>query len=149
MSLFIGLMSGTSMDAMDAALVTFTSDKAQLLAFHQLPVLKDLRADLVFLCDPGVRPLLEDYGRLGIRVGRLFVEAVQQLLTKAGIPADRITAIGSHGQTLLHRPHLTDPFSLQIGDPNTIAHLTGVTTVADFRGMDIAAGGQAAPQIPD
>jgi 1,6-anhydro-N-acetylmuramate kinase len=68
------------MDAVDAALVAFTGDKAQLLAFHQLPVLKDLRADLVFLCDPGVRPLLEDYGRLGIRVGRLFAEAVQQLL---------------------------------------------------------------------
>jgi anhydro-N-acetylmuramic acid kinase len=145
MFLFIGLMSGTSMDAVDAALVAFTGDKAQLLEFHQLPVPKDLRADLVLLCDPEVRPLLEDYGRLVIRVGRLFAEAVQQLLTKAGIPADRITAIGSHGQTLLHRPHLADPFSLQIGDPNTIAHLTGITTVADFRGMDIAAGGQGAP----
>ena len=147
-SLFIGLMSGTSVDAVDAALVAFTGDKAQLLKFHPLPVPKDLRADLVLLCDPGVRPLLEDYGRLGIRVGRLFAKAVQQLLTQAGIPADRITAIGSHGQTLLHRPQLADPFSLQIGDPNTIAHLTGITTVADFRGMDIAAGGQGAPLTP-
>jgi anhydro-N-acetylmuramic acid kinase len=81
-------MSGTSMDAVDAALVTFTGDKAQLLEFHQLPVPKDLRADLVLLCDPRVRLLLEDYGRLGIRVGRLFAEAVQQLFTvHAGEPA--------------------------------------------------------------
>ena len=88
MSLFIGLMSGTSMDAVDAALVAFTDDKAQLLEFHQLPVPKDLRANLVLLCDPGVRLLLEDYGRLGIRVGRRFAEAVQQLLTvHVGEPA--------------------------------------------------------------
>ncbi len=148
MSLFIGLMSGTSMDAVDAALVAFTGEKADLLEFHQRPLPEDLRADLLPACQPQVLLSLEEYGRLSIRIGRLFAEAARQLMNKAGIRADQITAIGSHGQTLLHRPRAADPFSLQIGDPSTIASLTGITTIADFRSPDLAAGGQGAPLTP-
>lgn len=148
MPLFIGLMSGTSMDAVDAALVGFTGEKASLLEFHQLPYPEELRADLLPACHPQIYLSLEDYGRLSIRIGRLFAEAVQRLINKAGIQADQITAIGSHGQTILHRPKALDPFTLQIGDPSTIASLTGITTIADFRSLDIAAGGQGAPLTP-
>jgi anhydro-N-acetylmuramic acid kinase len=148
MPLFIGLMSGTSMDAVDAALVAFTGEKADLLEFYQLAYPEALRADLLPTCHPQVHLALEDCGRLSVRIGRLFAAAAQQLLHKAGLKADQITAIGSHGQTILHRPQALDPFTLQIGDPSTIASLTGITTVADFRSPDIAAGGQGAPLAP-
>jgi anhydro-N-acetylmuramic acid kinase len=85
---------------------------------------------------------------LHIRVGRLFAEAVEEILRSARITPQQIAAIGSHGQTILHSVQGGEPFSLQIGDPNVIAAITGIATVADFRGADIAAGGQGAPLTP-
>jgi anhydro-N-acetylmuramic acid kinase len=82
------------------------------------------------------------------QLGQLFAQTVQILLTKANIPASAVQAIGSHGQTLYHEPNGKLPFSLQIGDPNIIAEITGITTIADFRRRDMAAGGQGAPLVP-
>lgn len=91
---------------------------------------------------------LSDYGGLDTELGLLFAGCVNNLLQQADISAQSIKAIGSHGQTLYHSPNSRYPFSLQIGDPNIIAEKTGITTVADFRRRDIAAGGQGAPLVP-
>lgn len=148
MALYVGLMSGTSMDAVDAALVDFSRDSARLVASHREPIPDELRTALLITRRQVLRLSIEEYGRLHIRVGKWFARAVIQLVTIAGVDKDAIVAIGSHGQTLLHKPDGLDPFTLQIGDANTIAHVTGVTTIADFRGRDIAAGGQGAPLTP-
>ena len=87
-------------------------------------------------------------GKMDIIIGQLFAEAALGLLEQANLGADRITAIGSHGQTIRHAPASEPAFTLQIGDPNTIANITGITTIADFRRRDMAAGGQGAPLVP-
>ncbi|NOY63449.1 MAG: anhydro-N-acetylmuramic acid kinase [Gammaproteobacteria bacterium] len=145
MRLYIGLISGTSMDAVDAVLVSFEENTPSLIAAHAQPIPQALRRDLLQLCHHGD---LDQFGRLDIKVARLFAAAVTSLLAQAQLPASAITAIGSHGQTVRHRPAQSEPFTLQIGDPNTIAELTGITTVADFRRRDMAAGGQGAPLLP-
>ncbi len=149
MALFIGLMSGTSMDAVDAGLVDLEGARAELVKFNQYPIPSDLHAALsqATRCYPVSIPL-QEYGRLNIAVGRTFAEAAHQLMGQANVTPAQIIAIGSHGQTVLHQPASDPPFTLQIGDPNTIASLTGITTIADFRGMDIAVGGQGAPLVP-
>jgi anhydro-N-acetylmuramic acid kinase len=106
-----------------------------------------LRNDLLFL-SAGRQVDLELLGRVDIQVGRLFADAVNELLKSGAIPGTSVTAIGSHGQTIYHRPDGDTPFSIQIGDPNTIAQLTGITTVADFRRRDMVAGGEGAPLAP-
>jgi len=147
---FVGLLSGTSMDAVDAALVEFDGDAPRLLAHHDLPYPDDLRQELAALARPGAADgdALDRLGTADIALGRWFARAVAELLADAGVPADSVTAIGSHGQTVRHRPEGPHPFSLQIGDPNVIAQATGITTVADFRRRDLAAGGQGAPLAP-
>ncbi len=147
MTLFIGLMSGTSMDAVDAALVDLTGDNVNMLASAGLPIQPALRGELLDLCH-GAASTLERVARLDVALGRLFATAVQTLLGRAGIDPSQVTAIGSHGQTVYHQPLGTSPTSVQLGDPNLIAELTGITTVADFRRRDIAAGGQGAPLVP-
>ncbi len=78
----------------------------------------------------------------------MFAQAALDLLARSAVPREAIAAIGSHGQTVRHRPFAPDPFTLQIGDPNVIVERTGITTVADFRRRDVAAGGQGAPLVP-
>jgi len=146
-TLFIGLMSGTSMDAVDAALVDFSSASPKLLATHSSRLDTDLRVALRALGHGGAGEL-DRYGQLDAQVGELFAEAARGLLQKAALKADRISAIGSHGQTVLHQPAGPYPYSLQIGNPSLIAERTGITTVADFRRADMAAGGQGAPLAP-
>ncbi len=144
--LYIGLMSGTSMDAIDAVLVDF-SQGMRLAGTHSVPLPTDLRADLSALCQSGPDEV-ERLGRLDRTLGEAFAEAALGVLASSEHHAHEIAAIGSHGQTIRHRPHGRDAFSLQIGDPNTIAERTGITVVADFRRRDIAAGGQGAPLVP-
>ncbi|WP_036277886.1 anhydro-N-acetylmuramic acid kinase [Methylomonas sp. 11b] len=146
--LYIGLMSGTSVDGIDAGLVDFSDGKTQLVAFHYQPFSVEFRQKIQNLSQPGQPILLTDYGSLDSQIGRLFGEAVQKLLDNANIPASSIKGIGSHGQTVYHAPETAYGFSLQIGDPNRIAEITGITTVADFRRRDIAVGGQGAPLVP-
>lgn len=144
---FAGLMSGTSMDAADAALVDFSGAQPKLIATQRTPLSSELRSALLALCTPGPNEI-ERMAELDARLGEIFADTALALLTKAGVKAAEVHAIGSHGQTVRHQPGGPYPFSLQIGNPALIAHRTGITTVADFRRADIAAGGQGAPLVP-
>jgi len=130
------------MDAVDAALADISNDRIRLVDYRQYPFPLELSGDLKAV---GSNSNIDQITRLDVRLGRLFAEAVSTLIQENGLANSDIAAIGSHGQTVLHRPEPPEPTSLQIGDPNLIAHLTGITTVADFRRMDMAAGGQGAP----
>lgn len=141
-------MSGTSLDGIDAGLVDFSDGKIELHAFHYSPFPTKLRQQLHQLSQPDQPVLLKDYGNLDSQLGDLFAEATLALIAAAAISPDKIKAIGSHGQTVYHHPAQPFGFSLQIGDPNRIAQLTGITTIADFRRRDIAVDGQGAPLVP-
>ena len=145
---YIGLMSGTSVDGIDAALVSIPLDgRLTLLATHQHPFPAAQRDAIQALMQPGPNEL-EREGELDVQLGRLFAEATHALLARSGVSASSIRAIGSHGQTIRHRPHAAYPFTRQIGNPSVVAENTGITTVADFRARDLAAGGEGAPLVP-
>ncbi len=144
---YIGLLSGTSMDAIDAALVDFSGKSPTLLATHSELIPDALKFNLTALGQPGMDEITL-MGQTDVALGKLFATAANNLLKKAGKTAGEIKAIGSHGQNIRHQPNLDLPFTLQIGDPNIIAELTGITTVGDFRRRDIACGGQGAPLTP-
>lgn len=144
---FIGLLSGTSVDGIDAVVVDFAVAPPRLIATHSEPIPDHVRSNILQLCS-GEPASLVTLGETDVALGRLFARAANALLAKAGLAAADILAIGSHGQTVMHHPHGEYPFTLQIGDPNTIACLTGISTVADFRRKDMAAGGQGAPLAP-
>lgn len=148
LELYIGLMSGTSLDGIDAALVDFKDNKVKLIEFEYLPFPDEIQSTIQQLSKPDALISLKEYGTMDTRLGVLFAESVNSLLAKADIPASAVHAIGSHGLTIYHAPEIKLPFSLQIGDPNIITELTGITTVADFRRRDIAAQGQGAPLVP-
>jgi len=143
--LFLGLISGTSADGIDVALVSFDTG-AQVHAARTYPYPAELRARALSLMHAQSLPI-DDFGELDAQIGEVFAESALALLAEAGVEPAAITALGSHGQTVRHRPWLQHPFTLQIGDPNRIAERTGITTVADFRRRDIAAGGQGAPLV--
>jgi anhydro-N-acetylmuramic acid kinase len=145
---YIGLMSGTSIDAIDTVLLDFTEGRLELKGSLSYPMKSDLKDRLHQLCRSGKQASLDEFSQLDVCMGRLFADAVAQLLNQCGANASQITAIGSHGQTVYHHPEGDTPTSIQIGDPNIIAERTGITTVADFRRRDIAAGGQGAPLVP-
>lgn len=144
---YIGVMSGTSMDAIDAVLVDFAENPCQIIATHSQPIPQNLRDALGALCIPADNEI-NRLGKLDHQMGLLFADTVNQLLEQASIEPAQIKAIGSHGQTIRHHPTGPMPFSLQIADPNLIAEKTGITTIADFRRRDIANGGQGAPLTP-
>ncbi len=144
---YIGLMSGSSVDGVDAVLVDFSAPQPQLIASHQHPIPADLRQQLLELTQPQTNEL-HQVAELDNRLGHLFADAVVTLLNRAAFPAHRVRAIGSHGQTIRHHPYPPYPYTLQIGDPTVIAARTGITTVADFRRGDMAQGGQGAPFAP-
>ena len=146
-SLYLGLISGTSADGIDAALVRF-EPQLNVIAAHTAVYSDALRKRVLALatCDAAIA--LDYFGRLDVEIGAAFGAAARSLLQAAGIDPDAVVAIGSHGQTVCHRPHGAHPFSLQIGDPSVIAERSGILTVADFRRADVAAGGQGAPLLP-
>ncbi|HWP94542.1 MAG TPA: anhydro-N-acetylmuramic acid kinase [Gammaproteobacteria bacterium] len=146
--LYIGLMSGTSVDAIDAALVEFAGG-LRLRHTLAVPIDDALRRRVLAIThgDLGA-DTVDVLGSLDVEIGLRFAEAALKLLAAAGISAAHVAAIGSHGQTVRHRPDATPPFTLQLGDPNVIAARTGITTVADFRRKDLALGGQGAPLMP-
>ena len=151
-SLYVGLMSGTSIDAIDSAILRFSDNDISVLASREHPIPTETRQAIANLSRSGPDEV-ELLGTLDRELGILFAEATLALLDSAEISAPDITAIGSHGQTVRHRPpsgghSVKQSFTLQIGDPNTIAEITGITTVADFRRRDIAAGGEGAPLAP-
>ena len=147
--LFIGLMSGTSMDAVDCVLADFT-ESSSIIDFINVEIPPALKKRLLNLCLAEGSNQIKELGEADVAVGKLFASAVLAMLEKHQLDNTQIRAIGSHGQTIRHQPpgQGTHAFSIQIGDPNTIAAQTGITTVADFRRKDMALGGQGAPLLP-
>lgn len=144
MALYIGLMSGTSLDGLDIALIE-QGQATRLLASHYVPMPDDLRRSLLALCSSGP----DEIARAALAENqwvRLAAEGIVQLLQDQQLEASAIRAIGSHGQTVRHEP--ARGFTLQIGNPALLAELTGISVVSDFRRRDVAAGGQGAPLVP-
>jgi anhydro-N-acetylmuramic acid kinase len=148
--LYIGLMSGTSVDGIDAALVRFRDDpsRTEILATREHPLPRGLRDELHLLIEKPHSIDLDHLGHLHRQLGQLYAEAVLKLLESASVNPQQIAAIGNHGQTIRHRPDASPPFTLQLGDAATIATICGIATVTDFRSADIALGGQGAPLAP-
>lgn len=144
---YIGMMSGTSLDAVDTVLTSFADGKIEFLASHSNPIPNTLKDKILKLCFSSDNEI-EVLGALDRELGELFAVSCLQLMEKAKISPRDVQAIGSHGQTIRHRPFAQVPFTLQIGDPNTIAEKTGITVVADFRRRDMVLGGQGAPLVP-
>ncbi|RKU15686.1 anhydro-N-acetylmuramic acid kinase [Candidatus Poribacteria bacterium] len=153
----IGLMSGTSVDGIDAAVVEITGHGLEttvnLIAFETFPFPPDVPQRILALCQPDTSRV-DDICEMNFYIGHLFAEAAKHTLQKNGIHASDIDLIGSHGQTIHHLPLFTEPqgkikipSTLQIGEPAVIAHETGIPTIADFRVADMAAGGQGAPLV--
>ncbi|QKI90356.1 anhydro-N-acetylmuramic acid kinase [Thiomicrorhabdus xiamenensis] len=138
-------MSGTSVDAVDAALIAICDQSLQLKHFTTTPIPDKLK-QLLLECNSEQKLSLQSFSQLHSQMGQLFAAAVAQLLRETGLEARDITAIGSHGQTIYHAPDLM--MSLQIGHPAIIAKHSGITTVGDFRVDDMALGGQGAPFAP-
>ena len=138
-------MSGTSIDAIDAALVRIVEHGLELIQYQQTPISKKLQQTIRSI---NTKSTLSEISEIDVIMGNLFAEASLQVIESGDLAPEDIHAIGSHGQTILHLPDAKYPRTLQIGDANIIAYQTGITTVADFRRMDIAAGGEGAPLAP-
>ncbi|MEM7278254.1 MAG: anhydro-N-acetylmuramic acid kinase [Pseudomonadota bacterium] len=144
-ALFIGIMSGTSMDGIDVVLADFEDDGVRLHASAAINYPEVLSARLMLARTVSGELQVDELCQLDRLVGLAFANAALQLLDEHDVDPGDIVAIGSHGQTLRHRTDSDPAFSLQVGDPNTIAAVTKIQTVADFRRRDIALGGQGAP----
>ncbi|MGE8204907.1 anhydro-N-acetylmuramic acid kinase AnmK [Heyndrickxia sp. NPDC080065] len=152
--LVVGLMSGTSLDGIDAALVKINDfgirTKVELIHFITLPFSAELKKDILQCMDIQISNVAF-LTSMNFKLGRLFAEAVKKVCAEANVPLTRIDAIGSHGQTVYHLPTAYGDYvksTLQIGEPAIIAYETGVTVVSNFRAMDMAAGGEGAPLVP-
>ncbi|QXH35384.1 anhydro-N-acetylmuramic acid kinase [Pseudomonas muyukensis] len=144
MALYLGVMSGTSLDGLDIALIE-QHEQPRLLATHYIPMPVDLRQDLLELCASGP----DEIARAALAENRwatLAAQGIEHLLAGQGLAPAAIRAIGSHGQTIRHEP--ARGFTVQIGNPALLAELTGICVVGDFRRRDVAAGGQGAPLVP-
>ena len=148
MAFYLGLMSGTSVDAIDAALVDFEGSPLRIVAASATAFDPELKRRIAHVLDSPDGVALDEVGQIDVELAKAFAAAALALLRDSGVVPKRVAAIGSHGQTLRHRPELSTPFTWQIGDPNTLTELTGITVVADFRRRDVAAGRQGAPLLP-
>ncbi len=146
--LYVGLISGTSVDGIDAVLVEFGDHQVKLIESLSRAYPDALREAILDATRSPSECTIDDVGALDTRIGRAFSEAAIALLESASRSPAEVIAIGSHGQTLRHQPDTTRPYTLQAGDPSIIATGTGITTVADFRRQDLALGGQGAPLVP-
>lgn len=150
MAYYIGLMSGTSMDGCDAALISVERSKTRLVSFLTHPMPEGLRQKILDCCSLD-RSNIALTCSLNVELGHWFAEAANRLLQKAGVDAGDVAAIGSHGQTVYHIPFAENglaPSTLQLGEPAVIAYETGIKVVSSMRAMDMAAGGQGAPLVP-
>lgn len=151
MSHFIGLMSGTSLDGVDGVVARFDERGAPtVLAHAHRPFPRALRDELLALNRPGGTDELHRAALAANGLARVQAEVTRLLLAQAGLGTEAITALGSHGQTVRHRPGECDGsgYTLQLNNPSLLAELTGIPVVADFRSRDVAAGGQGAPLVP-
>ena len=155
--LVLGLMSGTSADGIDVALVKIsgpaTAPRAKLLTFTDFSYPAAVRATVLRLAN-GASTSTREISQLNFRLGEIFARAALRACKRFGVSPKRVALIGSHGQTIYHQGAASQflgantSSTLQIGEPSIIAELTGITTVADFRPADMAAGGQGAPLVP-
>ena len=145
---FIGLISGTSMDGVDAALVDCSGQQPRLAATHKVEYSVELAARLRAAAQSNGQCGLAEVAALDAEVAAVFAETAIALPEGADCGSDQVEAIGSHGQTLWHAPDARLPHTVQIGSPARIAALTGIVTVGDFRSADMALGGQGAPLAP-
>ncbi len=144
-SLYIGLMSGTSLDGVDGALVDFSGDALRTLSAAYVPFSAELRADLMALQSAGDNEIEREALAANVLVER-YAACVATLLADADVAAAAVRAVGVHGQTIRHRPERG--FTRQTNNPALLAELCGIDVIADFRSRDIAAGGQGAPLVP-
>ncbi|MGO4999653.1 anhydro-N-acetylmuramic acid kinase [Oceanisphaera sp. W20_SRM_FM3] len=147
LELFIGIMSGTSLDGIDAVLMATNGTQAELKASTRSPFAHDLRQRLLAVAK-GAAISAKHWGELDAELGQAYAEIARQLLQDSDTDASQVRAIGCHGQTVWHQPFGELPFSLQLGDGNRLAALTGIITINDFRRKDMAFGGQGAPLVP-
>ena len=147
LELFIGIMSGTSLDGIDAVLMATNGQQAELTASTSRPFAPDLRQRLLDVAN-GAAINARAWGQLDAELGQAYADIVLQLLQESGTRAEDVRAIGCHGQTVWHQPSGELPFSLQLGDGNRLAALTGIIAINDFRRKDMALGGQGAPLVP-
>ena len=145
--LYVGLISGTSVDGVDAVLAEFDGDSCRLLQAATFAYPPAIAGRLTAIIDSPTTSLRE-LGGVDVAVGRFFADCTLALLREAGVSPSAVRAIGHHGQTVFHQPLPPEPFSMQLGDPNSVAAITGIDTVADLRGLDVALGGQGAPLVP-
>ena len=145
---YLGLISGTSMDGIDVALVQFEDHDLSTAATAKFDYPEELRDKLFSASRNPTSCTLDDFGELNTWVGKCFRDAALAVIEESAVDANQIRAIGSHGQTMRHQPDAVHPFTLQIGDPSIIATGTGIDTVADFRIADMAVGGEGAPLTP-
>ena len=137
------------MDAIDAVLVRFyTDNRLETVESYSTPFPDTVRSTLQKLIKPNWTGSLKEIANLNATLGAIYADTAQSLIEKSGLSKDDIHAIGNHGQTVWHQPDIEPRFSWQLGDANQIAEVTGVTTIADFRNRDIAAGGEGAPLVP-
>jgi anhydro-N-acetylmuramic acid kinase len=148
--LFIGLMSGTSLDGVDGVLADFAGGGIAVQGYAAAPFPMGLRAELMALNSAGGSNELHRAAVAGNGLARVYAQVAQRLLADAGVAAEAVSAIGAHGQTVRHCPGEFDDvgYTLQINNPSLLAELTGIAVVADFRSRDLAAGGQGAPLVP-
>jgi anhydro-N-acetylmuramic acid kinase len=145
--LYIGLISGTSIDGVDAVVAELSAGSCRLIGAQTTPYPADLRARVHALVT-STSATFREIGGVDVALGRFFGECARALIAECSLRASDIVAIGHHGQTVHHQPLGPEPFTLQLGDPNSVAAIAGITTVADFRRRDIADGGQGAPLVP-
>jgi anhydro-N-acetylmuramic acid kinase len=144
--LYIGVMSGTSMDGIDIALCEIDATHCSLIASAEFEFDSEVKAEILKIINGSTA--LEQIGTIDNRLGLMFADAINAFIKKESIDAKNIKAIGLHGQTLWHAPDAKFPFSMQLGDANVVSAKTEIQVVADFRRMDIANGGQGAPFAP-
>ncbi|MCE2594976.1 anhydro-N-acetylmuramic acid kinase [Motilimonas cestriensis] len=144
---YIGLMSGTSLDGLDVSIVDFNDLGVNSLYGKTFPLPPWMKEEVLAICQ-GQSLTLAQLGELDRKIGLFHGSCVNQALEETGLSPNNIKAIGNHGQTVHHQPESEHPFTMQVGDANLIAATTGIVTVADFRRMDMAYGGQGAPLVP-
>jgi len=148
---YIGLMSGTSADGVDLALVDFSENEVALKAHYYQPYDNDIRNKIITLYTPSHNEI-DRLGALNVELATFFSGLIKEFLKAQNLTPDNIIAIGNHGQTIRHRPRESEnfphPFTLQIGCHQTLASLTGIRTIGDFRTKDMVLGGQGAPLVP-
>ncbi len=145
---FIGMISGTSRDGVDTALIEFETGKPVVVEADCLPYPPGTAGRLQSMVEKAERPEAKELALLDRELGALFSQAALTVLEKAGVKPGQVVAIGSHGQTVWHQPEGASPETIQAGDPALIAERTGIVTVGDFRRADLDAGGQGAPLAP-